>query len=248
LTLNYKEKNIMERLYDKIKIDAAIAPVSLASTSATSLYYRANEFRKLGFIISAAAIAATKTVVAQVVQATDSAGTSSKNVTSATATITANSKVKRATLTLSGAAATNTCVINGLTFTGAAATSYSDREFIASGTDTQDAAALVLCVNHATYGVPGVTASNASGVVTLTATEPGDISISVTGGTNITAATLDACAYIEINAEDLDKNNGFKYAAITVTTDATIVAGVNLIRGDARYSPIQYFADEYKSV
>jgi hypothetical protein len=72
-------------------------------------------------------------------------------------------------ITLSGITTGDTIVIGGLTFTGHVdTTTVANREFDASGDDTADAAELVTCINDATYGVPGVTATSALGVVTLT--------------------------------------------------------------------------------
>lgn len=236
----------MHRIYDINKIDLAIEPVSLASTSRTSDYYRANHFRQFGFLFGAAAMAAANTVVAQIVQATDAAGTGSKNVAGATCTITANTLVKSGTLTLATALAGETVVINGITFTAhATTTTVANREFSIAGTDTQDAAELVTCINDATYGVPGVTATSNLGVVTLVATSPGDVAITLAGDTNITAATLAAAAYIEIDNCLLDKNNGFEYAAITLTTNATILVDSWLLREACRYTPTQYLAASY---
>lgn len=236
----------MHRIIDINKLDQAIEPISLATTSATSEYYPAAKYRQFGFLFGAAAMAATKTVVAQILQATDAAGTGSKNVTSATCTITANTNVKSGTLTLASVVAAETVVINGITFTAhATTTTVANREFHVGVSDTADAAELVTCINDATYGVPGVTASSALGVVTLVATTPGEIVMTLTGDTHITAATLAAVAYIEIDSCLLDTNNGFEYAAIKLTTDDTILCNADLIRESPRYTPTQYLACSY---
>lgn len=86
-------------------------------------------------------------------------------------------------LTLATVLAGETVTINGLTFTAHAdTTTPADREFDISGTDTQDAAELVTCINDPTYGVPGVVASSALGVITLVATNPGRDAIVITSG------------------------------------------------------------------
>ncbi len=85
----------------------------------------------------------------------------------------------KATITLATFLATGTITINGLVFTAhASTTTVADREFSIGGTDTQDAAELVTCVNDATYGVPGVTASYVAGVVTLVAAGGSTITVS----------------------------------------------------------------------
>ena len=79
--------------------------------------------------------------------------------------------VNAPTITLASAQANDTVIVNGLTYTAhASTTTVASRQFSIGGDDTADAAALVTCLNDATYGVPGVTATSALGVVTLTAT------------------------------------------------------------------------------
>jgi len=91
--------------------------------------------------------------------------------------------VEEMSVTLDTVLATETVTINGLTFTAdAVATDPAAREFDISGGDALGAAELVTCINDATYGVPGVTASNVGAVVTLIATNPGRDAIVVTSG------------------------------------------------------------------
>lgn len=233
----------MELLSDNRKIDVAVAPASLATTYAVGQYFPMDKYRRALFLVNAAAMATGKTVVAQVYQATDADPGSAKVITNAAATITADTKVKKATVTLATLLAGSTVVINGLTFTAhATVTTYANREFSISGNDTADAAELVLCINHATYGVPGVTATSNLGVVTLVATEPGEQYITVVGTASTgVAATVEAEAFVEIDASMLDTTNGFDHVALRLTTTATIVAGAMLIR-DCRYTPTQYVA------
>jgi hypothetical protein len=97
-------------------------------------------------------------------------------------------------VTLTTVLAGHTITINDLTFTAhAATTTPANREFsIAGATDTLDADELVTCINDATYGVPGVTAVNNAGVITLTAATPGKDAITVsTGDSTFAIATTD---------------------------------------------------------
>lgn len=72
-------------------------------------------------------------------------------------------------VTLASVTAGDTVTINGCEFTAhASTTTTSKREFSIAGNNDADAAALVTCINDATYGVPGVTATAASNVVSLT--------------------------------------------------------------------------------
>lgn len=241
----------MNRLIDELKIDVGYKPTSLASTVGTGPYFPVKDSRKIAFLVNAASMVTGASVAAQVMQATDAAASDAKVVTNAVATITADTKVKSATVTLATLLAGSTVVINGLTFTAhASTTTYADREFSISGDDTADAAALVLCINHATYGVPGVLASSAAGVVTLTATEPGENYITVVG-TAITgvAATTSADAVVEIDASELDTNNGFDHVAIRLTTaSGTVIVGAMLVRGGMRYTPTQYLGDSHSGI
>jgi hypothetical protein len=76
-------------------------------------------------------------------------------------------------VTLASCAAGTTITITGqngkkYTYTAhATTTTAANREFSISGTNSQDGDELVTCLNDATYGVPGYTASNASGVVSI---------------------------------------------------------------------------------
>lgn len=75
------------------------------------------------------------------------------------------------TLTLASLADTETLFVNGLTLTGESTEAdalASARKFHVGGDDTADAAALAALINDSSYGVPGVQASSALGVVTLT--------------------------------------------------------------------------------
>lgn len=241
----------MNRIIDELKVDVGYKPTSLASTVGTGPYFPVKDSRKIAFLVNTAGMVTGASVAAQVMQATDAAASGAKVVTNAVATITADTKVKAATVTLSTLLAGSTVVINGLTFTAQTdTTTYANREFKIDGNDTADAAALVLCINHATYGVPGILASSSSGVVTLTAIEPGENYITVVG-TAVTgvAATLYADAAVEIDASELDTNNGFDHVAIRLTTaSGTVIVGAMLVRGGLRYSPTQYLGDSHAGI
>lgn len=234
----------MNYIFDDHKIDGALQSGDIASTTATGKYFNMKNHRVVGFPFKVGAMALTNTVVAQIVQATDAAGTGSKNVTGATCTVIANTAVQGATITLATFTAGSVIVINGLTFTGhASTTTVANREFDISGTDTADAAELVTCINDATYGVPGITATSALGVVTLASTEPGETSITVVGVATIgVAATTEAIGYVEIEADQLDTENDFTHVALSLTTNATIECDADCLRERCRYTPDQNFA------
>jgi hypothetical protein len=79
-----------------------------------------------------------------------------------------------------------TVVINGITFTAHTnTTTFSTRNFSISGDDTADAVELASCINHPNYGLGGVTATAATGTITLAS--EGDIAVT---GTARIAGTL----------------------------------------------------------
>ena len=235
----------MNKLLSEIlKIDTAITSQALAAIG-TSPYYNMKKCRKALFVAEVGAMAAGVTSVLAAWEARDAAATGAQAIAAITATITANTKVAEATLTLLNVVVADIVVINGLTYTAAAVADIPNRVFDQSGTDTQDAASLVLCINHATGGVPGVTATNAAGVVTLLATEPGEMDITVTlPAATITVATVRAVGYLEIDANQMTKATAlvaaYTHIAIAITPSVATQTGAVLIRDNARYTPTQY--------
>lgn len=226
----------MNKIFEEIKIDIGLKPTSLASTNATGEYFCLADYRKAMAVLQVAAMAITKTAKIEVFQATDAAAGSAKLLTGAAATITANVNVASLTLALSTVLDTHTIVVNGLTFTAhSTTTTVALRQFsIAGGSDTLDGDELAIVLNDPTYGVPGVTAVNNAGTLTLTATDPGAAAITAAQGVGatITVATLRALAYVELDALTLE--DGFTHIATKVTTDATILVGAMLLRDGQR--------------
>jgi len=224
----------MNKLYEEMKIDIGLQPVSLATTNATGEYFDLADYRKAIAVMSAAAMAATKTAKLEVYEAKNAAAGSAALLTGATATITANTLVASMTLTLATVLNTHAIVINGLTFTAHTDTEDKTiRQFDISGNDTADALSLANCINDPTYGCAGVTATPAVAVITLTSTVPGAVVFTTTHGDGtITMATLFAEAYVELDALTLTAD--FTHIACKVTTDATIVVAATLLRGGQR--------------
>ena len=237
-----------QRITEEIKLDIGLVSQALNNTNATGKYHPIKDYARIAAILSGGAMAATKTTIIELLQASDNGGTGSKGIPTdaaqvAKATITANVLAAECTVTLATFLVAGTITINGLVFTAHVdTTTVANREFDISGTDTADAGELVICINDATYGVPGVTASNVAGAVTLKATEPGEVAITVTSlpddGTCVKATTK-AQAYVEIDTRKIDKKNGFDYVAAKVTTTANSNVAAVLLRGNARYSPDQ---------
>jgi len=226
----------MNALYEGAQISIGLAPVAINNNNATGPYYSMKNFRRALFILGGGAMAATKTSILALYQATNAAAGSAKAITDASATITANEDVTELTITLASVLADETIVVNGLTFTAhATVTTVADREFSISGDDTADAAALVTCINDSVYGCPGVTATSALGVVTLVSTDPGAVAITAASeDATFVVATTKAVAYVEVDHMALDHALGFTHVAAKVTTTANTVVSVTLLRGDPR--------------
>lgn len=226
-----------EKIYEKMKMDIGLDAQTINNSNAVGRYLNMTHFRKALVLMNVGAMAAAKTAALTLMQATDSSGTSAKAVDGFSATITANTNVQIATIALATVANTDVVVINGLSYTKAAATSEADREFA-------DAAGLVACVNHEVYGVEGVVASVSTTTVTVKALEDFDITLSKTevAGT-VTLATTSALAFVEIDNFDLDVNNGFTHFAPKITSTANGVCNAVVTRDDPRYGFVQNVAD-----
>ncbi len=237
----------MRAIYEESKLDVGLIQ-PLDNTNITSRYFSARNCGRLLALLEVGAMAATKTIKIELLQAKDKDGTESKGIPStaeqaALAEIAANTKVTECTITLATFLADGVITINGLDFTAhATVTTPASREFSISGDDTADAAELVTCINDPDYGVPGVTASNVAGVVTLKSTDPGEVLITVSSvpddGTCV-KATLKAQAFVELNVSKLDLAGEFNHVAVKVTTTATTTIAAVMVRGHLRYSSVQ---------
>lgn len=237
----------MRNIGGKVKVNNAMLPVSVNGASTTHKFFPLNNARRILFHISgvAASIADAVTLIAQTMQATDAAGTGAKVVTNNACTATVPVGVVAANITLLNAIVGSAITINGLTFTGAAATNFAARQFKADGNDAADVTALVSCINHAVYGVPGVTAADGAGdSIDLTVDEPGENTISITNEAAVFTPIATALeALVEVRASDLDLANGFDHVGCRVTTSAAITCSTIAII-EPRYSPDQQVAAE----
>ena len=242
----------MKPMLKRNKYDIGLVPQALNNNNVTSRYFDMKNYRKLVAKAVVGAMATGTTATLALFEATSGAGANAVALvpavfgvpTAASAVITANTNVTVATLTAAACAPLDTFVLNGLTYTGAAAADLPNRVFLADAADNNaTAASIAAAINHATAGVPGVTATANAAVVTLTATEAGEATITVVGtAVRLVAATLQAIAAVEIDATQLDVNNDFQFVAARLTTTANTVIGVEIERGDARYEPTQFGA------
>ena len=237
----------MKLVAEKVKIANAMVPVSVNGASTTHKFFSMAGFYRVAFHVIgvAASIADAVTMILQTMQATDSAGTVSKVITNNAATATVPVKVIAANVTLLNAVVGSVITINGLTFTGAAATTVASREFKADGADGADVTALVACINDATYGVPGVTAADGAGdSIDLTVDEPGETTITISDESAVFTPIATALeAIVEVDASNLDIAGGFDHIGCLVTTSAAITCSTTAIF-DPRYSPGQQVAAE----
>lgn len=230
----------MMRLYEANKIDAALLPQALNNSNVTGRYFTMQLYRRALAILSVGAMAATKTAKIEIYEATSASGGGAQLLTAASATITANTAVTKATVALGTVLNGDTVTINGITFTAHTdTTTAADREFSIAGNDSADADELVSLINDATYGVDGVTASNNAGTITLTVDEPGELTLTISASSStFTIATVEALAYVDIEADDL--SDGFTHIGAKVTVTANTVVEVTLIREPRTIPATQY--------
>ncbi len=228
----------MNRMSKSKKLDIGLVPQALNNTNAAGKYYKMAMWRRALAKLSVGAMAAGTTAQVEFLQATSVAGANAKGIPDtagqlAKALVNANTSVTEMTVTYGTPAVGDTITINGIVFTVAAATSAANRQFA-------DANGLATCVNDPTQWVPGVTATNNAGTVTLAASDPGETTVTASKtGAALTLATTQAQAFVELDVAQLDTNNGFVYVAAKVTTTANTVVGVELIRDTGRFSPVQ---------
>jgi len=234
----------MQKIYEEVKLDIGLVSQALNNTNVTGKYHPLAEHRCALAILSGGAMAKTKTTKIEIYEAKNAAAGSAQ-VLAGSATITANVKVTELTITLATVLNTESIVINGLTFTAHTdTTDLTIRQFSIAGNDTADAAELVKCINDPTYGVPGITATSALGVVTLVSTVPGETLITAASSdATFTVATTKAQAYVDLSGLQLTAL--FTHIAIKVTTTANSVVAVVLIRYKSRKAIAQKVGANY---
>lgn len=234
-------------LSEVAKLDVGLAAQSSLNGAATGAYYLMADYRRAVAVLHVGAMAAGKTAKIEVLQAIDAAGTSAATIppapaaAEAEATITANTKVTAAKVTCAAVQAADKITVNGVEMTAAAAADHTSNEFKADGTDnTETATGLAAAIKAC---VPGITASANQAVVTIESAVPGEELITITdAAATMTPATLSAQATVEVDVSKLAHKDGYGYVATRVTTTAAMPVAVTLLRGDARYSPVQQVA------
>jgi hypothetical protein len=227
----------MELISERTALSVALVPQTITNTNVTGLYHNVRDFHRICMYLQVGAMAASKTVTLEIFQGIGRTGASGALIAGASAVVAANVLVSKATITTNTVQAADYVEVNGLRFTAhGSVTDVSIRQFSCATGNNETAAQLAICLNDPTYGVgvPGLTASAASAVVTLVSTEPGETLIStVTSGATLVLATLEASAYVE--CENLDLTFG-DHVAAKVTSTATGICSVTLLR-EARTQP-----------
>ena len=206
-----------EKIFESHRIISPLSVTSINNSNTAGSYAYIKRATAILAVLSTGAMAATKTVKLEILQAKDALGTDAEAL-SANALITANTKVKKATVALASTDAGDTVTVTSYandeelsteTFTQGEATSVATKVF-------SNAAGLVSCING---HIEGVIASASSTNVIVTANEGHTATIASTGvGGAITVATNEALAVVEINSGSL--SDGFNYIAPKVTTTA----------------------------
>ena len=241
------------RLTEEIKFITSALPQAFtgATTTVNGRGIPLDYARKVAFRYQLGNIASTDTdYTLSVLEATDAAATAARNIGNAAATPTitlervadgciANANIVE--LTLVTVAAADVVTINGVTFTAVAGdTDLAANEFDQRGTDTEDAAQLVLCINNA---LPDLIATNAAGAITIQSRVPGATTITVTDIndiTNIVPVTVEVTGVIEVDASAL--SDGFTHVfprAVTSGTSAAATLNITALTGNARYGAVE---------
>lgn len=218
----------MSRLTENLAFDLGVVGQTINNSNVTGRYFSMAGHRNAVAVVIGGAQAATKTTKIEWMQATTLAGGSAKAVASSAATGTSGTKDTVATIDLTSAANTDVVTINGVAFTKAASNDTAAGEFA-------DDDGLVLCIAASSIANQ-VTATASSDVVTLVAKDGYAITLAktLTGGGTITFATTQHVVIAELDAEDLDLANDFKFVAPKITCTGNGVYSVVVIRDNRR--------------
>ena len=242
----------MRLLTEALKVDPAIEYQALATPAPgiSSRYFKLDRWCKAVFAVIVDTLALAETVVCEVWEDLINTGATGAAIggaaPTATATITANINATVVTVTCGIVLVGDTVVINGVTFTAAAAPDYPNQVFDqVSGVGATIAADLAACINAAASQALLVAAGGAitaavlaGAAVTLTATEAGEVVLTVTSSTAplLAVATVQAMALLEV--EDTALSPADSWVAINLVGPVTANAAVALIRGGSRYEPV----------
>ena len=244
----------MHNIAEGTKVDMAIAPQT-GSTSYNGQYFRMDKYAKGMFVAHAAGVLTGTDMVLKVYEATDAAGTSAQQL-GADVTITQGTKITSCTVAFSSIDVDDTIIITpytfdgqgllsagtALTFTAKAGETLASRYFDQATSDTATGTSFAACVNNATYGIPGVLATDGgAGTVTLTMDEPGDGVFTIVESDTTKSLVTDTGqqAHFEVAVQDLDRDDDFTHIQARLSgVAAGDEVGCVLIRALPSYAPV----------
>jgi len=238
-----------QRVIDDVKFDNALAPISIASTNAIGPYYSMARSERASFVCTYAQLATTGTVKLEVFRAADIIGTSTVLIATATVTtnateithVAAQKKITLATFVAAGTITVtpwyNGVAATAVTFTAhATTTTIASRQFNIGGADTADAVEFCKCANDATYGTPGIYWYNTAGAITGQAIDDNTTFTITCSVDDATDTRVEPQGFLIVEIDRTSVSSALPWVAAKVTTTATVVCGVTLIR-HMRYSP-----------
>ena len=242
----------MHDIVEATKVDCAVYP-QVGATSLTGEWFRMDTFAKALFIAQVWGQHNADDCTFAVYEATDAEG-SGESQLGATITLAQGIKITMCTVTFASIDVDDTIIITphtlvhgvltagtALTFTAKAAESLANRQFNQASTDTATATSFAACFNDATYGVPGVLATAAAAVVTITMIEPGDGTFTIVESDTTKSAVEDYLqqAHFEVAVQDLDRDNDFTHiGARFASIETDVRTSCQLIRAIAGYQPV----------
>ena len=241
-----------QRVTDDVKIDVGMVPISLASTNLTGKYYSMANADRAVFVCQYGPLVTTGTVKLEVFQASDVIGTSAALVVGASAItnateithvaavkqITLSTFLATVTITITAYKKNSSTVAPGypLVYTAhATTTTIASRQFSIAGTDTQDAVELLSCLNDPTYGTPGIYWTSSAGVVIGQAVDDMTTFTITCSADNASDVRTEPQGQLIVEVDTLRAPLG--WVAAKVTTTATVLCAVMLIRHGSKFSP-----------
>ena len=236
------------KIHEHTLSNIALFPRALNNTNVTGPWHSFERAEKsMKFIGMVGAMAATETIIFQLQQATDLAGTGAKEVSvgedalfNSATTITANTRILAGTVTCDAVVATNELTIadtagNSTTITAveAPATPGAGEYLADPAGDTATATALAAAINAQ---VPNVLATSAAAVVTVVSLDPEAAALTLTGtAVRYVLATLAAACIIEIEESQLDHANDFRFVALRAQTAANLASIAGALERAPKY-------------
>jgi len=253
----------MHLIQEATKFDWAVRPQT-GSTSYTGQWFRMDRYAKGLFVGCVTGKLTGATLTMSVYEATDATG-SDEQILGAAITMAQGIKLGMCTVAFSSIDVDDTIIIQpytfdgqgaltagtALTFTAKASETLSSRYFNQASTDTATGTSFAACVNDATYGVPGVLATDGgSGTVTLTMDEPGDGAFTITESDTTKSLVTDLIqqAHFEVAVQDLDRTDNFthvgaRFAAVE-TGDVVCAALIRAIPGYGPVGQVSAYSDD----